>query len=469
MKLGQTSFIHFISKIGSTLAGFVATIYFARVLGADILGTYFLVIAVLTWLKLFSTMGISRSVMKRISETDDGDEFFTAGLVLQVVSLVIVSSLILAFQNHVQDYTGFGRVDVLLALLFAGSFFSFVTSVLVGERLVHISGILDPLDRISRSVAQIALVMLGFNLLGMFIGYVVASIVSATVGIYFISARLKYPKKKYFVSLWSYAKFSWLGNFSNRTLASMDTIILGLFVSSSLIGIYEIAWNLASVLAIFGVSISQTLFPEISNLSSEDSEEVTELAQTGVSYAGLFLIPGLVGGFVLGDVILSVYGQEFRQGSLILVILILARLISTYKNQFVNIIDAVNRPDVSFKINGIFVITNISLNFVFVYLYGWIGAAVATVVSAAVGCVLGYISLIRLLEFRFPSAEISKQLFSALVMGAVVYIGVEYLAYSMSMISSLLLIPVGAGIYFGVLATVSSEFKSTVRSNITLE
>ncbi|MDY6779449.1 MAG: oligosaccharide flippase family protein, partial [Halobacteria archaeon] len=243
MKLGQTSFIHFLSKIGSTVAGFVATIYFARVLGADVLGTYFLMIAVLTWLKMFSTMGISKSVMKRISETDEGDEFFTAGLVLQVISLLVISFLILVFQSQVQEYTGFGRVDVLLALLFAGSFFSFVTSVLVGESLVHVSGALDPLDRILRTVAQVAFVMLGFNLLGMFAGYVIAAIVSATAGVYFISARLKYPDKGHFVSLWSYAKFSWLGSFSNRTLASMDTIVLGFFVTSNLIGIYEVAWN----------------------------------------------------------------------------------------------------------------------------------------------------------------------------------------------------------------------------------
>ncbi|MDY6779450.1 MAG: polysaccharide biosynthesis C-terminal domain-containing protein, partial [Halobacteria archaeon] len=114
------------------------------------------------------------------------------------------------------------------------------------------------------------------------------------------------------------------------------------------------------------------------------------LAQTGVAYAGLFLVPGLVGGLVLGEVILSVYSQEFQQGYLVLVLLILARLISTYKNQFVNVIDAINKPDVGFKINAVFVVTNVSLNFVLVYFRGWIGAAVATAVSAAVGCVLAY-------------------------------------------------------------------------------
>jgi O-antigen/teichoic acid export membrane protein len=49
----------------------------------------------------------------------------------------------------------------------------------------------------------------------------------------------------------------------------MDTLVLAIFVSNSLIAVYEVAWNLASLFAIFGSSISRTLFPEISKLSSE--------------------------------------------------------------------------------------------------------------------------------------------------------------------------------------------------------
>jgi O-antigen/teichoic acid export membrane protein len=244
----------------------------------------------------------------------------------------------------------------------------------------------------------------------------------------------------------------------------MDTLVLGVFVTSDLIGIYEIAWNVASVLAVFGVAINTGLFPEISSLDADETESIAELAQTGVAYAGVFVIPGLVGGLILGEVILSVYSQEFRQGYLILVLLIFARLISTYKNQFVNIIDATNRPDIGFRINAVFVVTNISLNFLLVYVYGWVGAAVATITSAAVGAIIAYGALTRLTAFQFPISEVLKQLVAAVAMGIPVYVGAEYLSYQV--LPSLLLVPAGAGVYFGVLLSISLRFRTTVRANI---
>ncbi len=77
---------------------------------------------------------------------------------------------------------------------------------------------------------------------------------------------------------------------------------------------------------------------------------------------------------------------------------------------------------------------------------------------------LGYVSLVRLTEFRFPVSEIARQLVSALVMGVAVYAGAEYLSYRM--VPSLLLIPLGAGLYFGVLIIVSPRFRTTVLSNV---
>jgi O-antigen/teichoic acid export membrane protein len=464
MRLGQKSFIHFVSKIGATVAGFLATIYFARFLGADVLGTYFLVIAVFTWLKMFSTMGITKAVKKRISESENPDAFLTAGLVLQILSLSIISILILLFRNQLVKYTEFGSIEVLVLLLAAGSFFSLVTSVLVGERLTHIAGALDPIDRIARTVAQITLVILGFEVLGMILGYVIASILSVGIGSLYISTRLKIPESRHFTSLWKYAKFSWLNSVSGRTFASMDTIVLGFFVTSDLIGIYEIAWNLASVLAIFGFSLSQTIFPEISNMESNDADGIIDLAETGVAYAGLFLIPGLFGSIVLGDIVLSVYSQEFVQGYTILIVLVVARLVSVYMRQILNIIDALNKPKITFKINGVFVVANIGLNVVLVYLYGWIGAAVASVASTLIGFILAYKAIVRLTAFRFPLMEISKQFVSAGIMGVIIYFSAEALAYEFR--PSLLLVPFGAIIYFGVMMIISRKLRSTVRSNL---
>ena len=79
MRLGQTSFIYFVSKIIATIAGFAATIIFARVLGAEILGIYSLALGVTAWVTLPTTVGIGGAINKRLSEGSDVGEYMTAG------------------------------------------------------------------------------------------------------------------------------------------------------------------------------------------------------------------------------------------------------------------------------------------------------------------------------------------------------------------------------------------------------
>jgi len=99
-----------------------------------------------------------------------------------------------------------------------------------------------------------------------------------------------------------------------------------------------------------------------------------------------------------------------------------------------------------------------------VYVYGWVGAAVATISSAAVGAILAYVALTRLTAFQFPVSEVFKQLVAAVAMGVPVYAGAEYLEYRM--LPSLFLIPLGAGVYFGVLLGISPRFRATIKTNV---
>ena len=79
MRLGQTSIIHFFSNILSSLLGFLATIYIARLLGAGPLGVYQVVIGLVSWLSIAGKVGLSRAITKRISEGVDQGEYTAAG------------------------------------------------------------------------------------------------------------------------------------------------------------------------------------------------------------------------------------------------------------------------------------------------------------------------------------------------------------------------------------------------------
>lgn len=465
MKIGQTSVVGFLSQFTSSIIGFLATIYITRTLGASVFGEYMLVIAVVIWLQVIGILGIENATTKRLSETGESERYFTAGASLVLVAFLILSLLILLFADQVNSYIGRPVAVYIPVLLFAGMVFKFVTAALNGEHKVHIAAMLQPVDRTLRSILQILAVFFSIGLLGLLAGYAIAAIVATIVGLYYISARVKRPAREHVSGITSYARYAWLGRIGSRMFSSMDTIVLGIFVSSSFIGYYEAAWNLASILALFGVAIARALFPEISRVASEgDEEQVGNLVQDGLSYSGLFLIPGLVGSALVGDLVLRLYGNEFQQAVVVLIVLITARLIYEYGNQFINGLNGLDRPDLAFRVNGAFVVANVVLNVALVATFGWTGAAVATAISALIASILSYLAFNRLVSVRLPIAEIGKQCLAAIGMGLVVYGG--RLLLPERILVGVALVGAGSVSYLLFLALLSKDFRSTVRRNV---
>lgn len=460
--------IHFASNLVMSAAGFVATIVLTRELGPERFGIYVVTLAVLSWLAIAGNFGLSQAVRKRVSESVEGNYVF-AGSVLQVGLYLAVAAVIWLGRSVLDGFIGIRATRIILVMLAARLGLSFVRSVLQGQRLVHVSSLLASVEWTSRSVVQILLVLSGFGIAGAFGGYVFGALFAAVLGSYFVSVPRAMPSRAEFRRLRAYAQFSWLGEIKNRTFMSMDTIILALFVSKGLIAVYEVAWNLASLFAIFGVSISQTLFPDMSQLASEDPSDgrISELLRLSLAYSGLFLVPGLVGGAIVGDVVLSIYGSTFTTGYYVLLVLTFARFLYGYMSQLLNTINAVDRPDLTFVINVVFVGVNLVLNLLLTWRFGWYGAAVATTVSAGIGLSLGYHYAGQVVDVVVPVGEIAKQFAAAGVMAAVVLGGRLVAGDSLPVVISL--VGVGAGVYLATLFYLSREFRTTVRANLPFE
>jgi O-antigen/teichoic acid export membrane protein len=470
MRIGQTSLVVFLAKIFTTVFGFVATIFLARILGAEVLGYYAGILAVASWLRLVGQVGVARSVTKRISEGAEQSEFFVAGL-LSVLTLGSVASLAAwLFRHRIDQYIGVEATAFVILLVMAGLYQALVLSALSGERRVHLSALLNASRVGLRSLVQIALVFGGFGLLGMIVGTAVAAVVAGTVGFVVLSATLARPHVRHFKSLFDFAKYAWLGGMRNRSFNNLDVLVLTAMVSPNLVGIYSIAWGIANVLKTFGAAIRKTVFPEISNADAEaESEYISGVITDAIAYGGLLIIPGLVGGYLVGERLLRLYGEEFQQGSVILVLLIVTVLVDEYHRQLLNALNALDRPDLAFRINSVFLLTNLLFNVVLVALFGWVGAAVATVISASVGLTLAYRASSALLPFEIPLDELSRQAVAALVMGGVVFGARELLetsgiAHNLAIL--LTLVALGAGVYFLVLVTISSRFRDVVAANL---
>jgi len=306
---------------------------------------------------------------------------------------------------------------------------------------------------------------------GLLIGHAVGWLSVILLGARFIEIGAGRPTWRHFSSIFDYAKYSWFGGLKNRTFNDIDILILGLFVPAQLVGIYSVAWKIASFFMTFDAAISQTIFPEISKASTHDrTKSVSGLVNEALRFGGLILIPGLVGGGLLSERLLRIYSPEFTQGALVLVILILSTLLYGYQRQLLTSLNAVDRPDIAFRVNVVFVGFNVLANVALVLAIGWVGAAVATALSTALGAFLAYRGLRKFVEFSAPYVEVSRQVVAALFMGIAVHgaLWVEnaYRVFNHNVTLVVTLVTLGAVIYFAVLLVLSSEFRDTIEQNL---
>lgn len=455
MQLGRTALIHFASQVLKSVAGFVATLYIARTLGSGALGIYAVVTAMIAW-GTVPSQAVNRAVEKRMSEGVDANAFFGAGLTINVVFAVIVGIGIFVFREPVNQFIGVQAAYILPGLFVASTLYWTVLGGLRGEKRVAQAGFAQVLNQSSRTIAQILLIFAGLRIGGVLLGHGVSLLIAALAGLLWSGTRPILPNADQLRSVYEFARYSWLDFVQNHALSSLDVIVLAVFVSSSLVGIYQVAWTLASMLFLFSLSIRATLFPEMSDLSSAaDYNRVRHLLDEALTFTGVFMIPGLFGAAVLGPRVLRIYGPEFTEGATVLLVLILARLLAAFGDQFRNVLDAIDRPDVTLRINAIFVVCNLVLNLILVYAFGWYGAAVATAISAALSLLLGFVALRQVLgDLSIPVRELGVELFASVIMALVVAVFVRIAPSSNT--ATVVLVLLGAGIY-GILITVLSE------------
>jgi O-antigen/teichoic acid export membrane protein len=480
MRLGKTAIVDWLSQFVISITGFVATFAIAVFLGKEPLGTYSVIVALGFWFLLLPMNAISKAVTKRMSEGTDPGAFFGAGTLLNgtaaaVLALVVLaagqllkvirgtydSELLTAFYDS-EFVSVFVNFNAELVLLIVGTTaFLTMKSGLEGSKRVGTMGVLRALERLFRTGGQVAVAFVGLGAAALALTHAISLSLIALIGVGLLFAihRPALPGRRHVRSILAYVRYGWLSTLQSRVFGWLDTIVLSLFVGAGLIGVYEAAWGIASLLATVSTSVKRTLFPEVSDLSTDEGfERIKHYLDEGLVFSGVLVIPGLLGAAVIGERVLAFYRPEFGQGATILVLLVAAYVGDVYGSQFISVLNGIDRPDISYRVNGAFIGANVVLNLALVPTIGWTGAAVATAVSSVLRMVFSYRALRSIIgEFQLPKKEIGAEVLAALVMAGAVFPVKGFVPRGRA--GTLALVGFGALVYLVVLFAISARVR----------
>jgi len=447
--------------IGLTALGYIATMYFAHILGPAILGSYYLFLSYYGVFSLIGDGGLGGAVTKRISEGTDQGEFFSAFIILRIVLLTVSVTALLFLAPYLKDFLSSGLLLWLILALIAGTIAGVASSGVYGSAKVGVAQISDLLSNIVRILVQIIATFLGYAAAGLAGGFVIGLLAGFALNYYYLPLKPVKFGAYHIKSLFSFSFWIFLTSSGFTIFATADTILIGYYLSNADVGIYRVAYQITGAVLFIATALNTALFPRMSRWNTDgDLLSISSALTRAISFSLMLAIPVVVGGIILGDRLLYyLYGADFVAGTSALVVLLVMQIFSVFVTLQILCLNAMNYPKNSFIATSLAAVINIGLNIILIPFMGILGAAIATLISVTLNATLSHFLLSRHLKISIERKSIGNILISTCLMAGVVL--ALRIASGIPSISYLLVIvAAGSLLYFFILFRIDANLRN---------
>ncbi len=287
--------------------------YFAHAVGAEVLGAYFLFIAYLSIIGLMTDGGFGGAAVKRISEGEEPDAYFSAFFVLRSVFVTVIIIALIAFRSYFVDLDSAGTFIWLLVALIVSFLQGAVSSGVAGRGKIGIQSTAIFIDSVSRIFIQIVAVFLGYGVAGLAGGFVVGALVGAVVQLRFFELRFVRFGWRHLKSLSSFSFWSFLVSGGGLVFMYSDSVMIGYFLNNADVGVYRVIFQFTALATFTTNALRGTLWPRVSRWDKIGKTGlIEESLSRAFTYSLILALPLFVGGALLGDKLLYYfYGADF--------------------------------------------------------------------------------------------------------------------------------------------------------------
>lgn len=389
-------------RVFGTLISFIFSYYVSKKFGADIFGlislgfTFFLVISVI------GRLGLDINIVKHFSININDD----TGLYMSSLLKSFVFTALLAFIAYSQgDFLVNSVFEVpkpellpyLNWILLAVPFWSINLLNANFLRSKKKSSWYAFFNTSSRFLFAL-LILLVFSFYSSnpliivqahFFGLILISLLSSILVVLNFNG-FQYKAK---INTWKFVKDSLPIMYSSSIIVILNwlgTFILGIYSTNEVVGIFSICIKIAFLLNFVSQALNSILAPKIANIfAGGNLSECQKLVSFSVKINFLFSFFIGVIIVIFNKPILGIFGEEFKTGSIIFIILCLGQLISAFSGSVGVILQMTGRQVIYQYLMIIALFISLFFMFLLVPIYGGEGAAIASLISMLSWNVLG--------------------------------------------------------------------------------
>lgn len=437
-KIAKGGAIAFIGMLFFNFSEFINRMIIARYATPGEYGTFSIGVALLYLLILVSCLGLQASVtrcmpfFKAKEQSEKVSGIIYSSLQISIAASLFIGALLFSFANILADIFHIEQFNILRSFAIALPFFVIVemlSAIFTGfgrmnERVYFRDILLSSL----KVLGIILAIILGFGFSGMVVAYTLSAIISAIFfSVYTVKKLSSINFKKRLVNRKKLIYFSLpvlIGFLSNVVNTRMDTLMLGYFKTSDIVGLYNTASPIAQLIPIFLGSMSLIYVPISSQLYSKNL--IGELRR---NYAVLTkwviseTLPFFLIIFLFPEAVISIiFGPSYVQASNALRILALGGLIQVVVGPAAVTLVVTGNTKLNMLDDLFGIIMDILLNFFLIPTMGIIGAAIASSVSFAIVSLLKSVQILWLYKMNSFTLNFIKPLITSTLIISIIYV-----------------------------------------------
>ena len=419
-----------VSQVLTSIFAFVWTILTARYLGPSDYGVFGTAVSFSNIFGVFATFGIFTYLVRAISTDFENEDKYLNNTLSLKIFLAIFYFIIVFLAAF---FLGWSRYVIGFCLLFAfeyiiKSFHDVFFSSFQAHEKIKYQAITNIIINSLTLIFIVLVVVTDYGLLGITFAYIFANFIALLYAIYAIRKHIIKPKLTfdfdfYKVLIKAGIPFALTGLFYT-IYYSIDIVMITQFASTYDTGLYNSAYKLISVLALFYSIYSAVIFPVMSKLFTGEKDLLNLSFVKSIKYLSLVTIPIAVFTSFYGYQIIAIYGSEFSGAGGVLQILIWTVCFLFVNGACSLVLNASHQEYSVTKIYSIAAVFNVVLNLILIPKYSVYGASVATVLSEILILILELYMIRKIgqLPDRHLVYDILKICAACLVLGIVLYV-----------------------------------------------
>lgn len=386
--------------IASSVVELFLSAYVARQVGTGAMGAFYLIAAIVSYLALCCNPGLTLIAQRQAAKRPA----VNGGLVRLITSLQLAAGLVAYFVLALCAYAFAPTRDYLLLALIAGHVLVLTPFNLLWILHARQKMVLASIATLFVDLLKIPLVLLVMGEGADVILYAltfVPVLVAKMACFWVLARRARIPTPSLRLRISGWRPFLTASLPAGVSLGAVliyynaDTPILGLFRSSSEVGLYGSAYSLMLLLAAPSFAINRAYFPELSRSYAKSKSQGTIVSARFSSVLAWLGVPLGVIGALCGDrLFVAVYGPGFTGGApyfqLLCINLALIHIAMGLGSPLV----AWGYQATHMKITMSSAVLNLMLNFLCIPPWGAMGAAAATIASE--GFVIAALLFVRI-------------------------------------------------------------------------